>query len=208
MNVDHVISSIEKSHNNKSSLTREVLQVKSLSGTKTRHLINNLCSYKDKSLSYFEIGCYCGSTMCSALYKNNIRAVGVDTWAVYEGDHKHSKILCEENAEIYADKSKIRFLTGSFDSINKTTLGKFNIFHFDVEKSNTFGENVLKYYNKNFKDKFVYIRNDWNDETVSKQTFKDIESMEYKILFKNEVFTSTPFDSKWRNGVAIFLLEK
>jgi len=119
MNVDHVISSIEKSHNNKSSLTREVLQVKSLSGTKTRHLINNLCSYKDKSLSYFEIGCYCGSTMCSALYKNNIRAVGVDTWAVYEGDHKHSKILCEENAEIYADKSKIRFFLSKNIKIQK-----------------------------------------------------------------------------------------
>lgn len=208
MDTKHVQDSIDKSHNNKSKLVREVFEIKSLTGTKNRHLVNNLCSYEDKSLSYLEVGCYYGSSVCSALYQNSVRVVGVDTWNIYDGDNIHSQIACKENAKKWAEKNKTRFMTGDYKTINKTTLGKFNIFYFDVEKSNTFDENVLKYYDKNLKDIFVYIRSGWNDKDVSSSTYEEIENMGYKISFKNEVFTATPYDSKWANGVGIFLLEK
>ena len=53
-----------------------------MSGRKYRYLINNLVS-SIKDARYLEIGCWAGSTACSALYGNEVKAVCIDNWSQF-----------------------------------------------------------------------------------------------------------------------------
>ena len=69
-NKTSVINHIENSINYISKLNDDILNIHGMSGVKTRHFYNNLCSIDNIKL--LEIGVWTGSTTCSLMYKNNI----------------------------------------------------------------------------------------------------------------------------------------
>ena len=68
--INHVNLSVENSNNNISKLTSEILSMDGMTGIKTRHLYNNICSLD--GANYLEIGTWMGSSFISAFYENNI----------------------------------------------------------------------------------------------------------------------------------------
>ena len=64
-------------------LPDEIKFMSGMSGRKYRYLINNLISLIDNP-RYLEIGCWAGSTACSALYGNKAKAVCIDNWLKFE----------------------------------------------------------------------------------------------------------------------------
>ena len=75
MNITKCISDAEA---HKSKLTEEYIStLEGLSSPKVWHLLNNLCSQSD---SYLEVGCFKGSTLLAAIYKNPVYAVAIDNF--------------------------------------------------------------------------------------------------------------------------------
>ena len=55
-----------------------------MSGRKYRYLINNLVEGLPDA-RYLEVGSWAGSTACSAIYGNNVKATCIDDWSHWGG---------------------------------------------------------------------------------------------------------------------------
>ena len=72
-----------KALNSESEIDPDVLTMVGMSGGKYRHFINNLIRGLPNP-SYLEVGCWTGSTLCSAISRN-VRATGIDNWSEFGG---------------------------------------------------------------------------------------------------------------------------
>jgi hypothetical protein len=54
-----------------------------MSGNKTRHLYNNICSLN--GANYLEIGTWKGSSFISTFYENHINSIVIDNWDEFNG---------------------------------------------------------------------------------------------------------------------------
>ena len=91
---NHIEISIANAANLQSKITNELLQIEGMTGKMTKHFYNNLLELDEAK--YLEIGCYKGSSTCSALYKNKAEFVCIDNW--------HDFFLNELHNLIYLDK--------------------------------------------------------------------------------------------------------
>ena len=73
-----------KALNSESEIDPDVLTMVGMSGGKYRHFINNLIRGLPNP-SYLEVGCWTGSTLCSAISRNRVRATGIDNWSEFGG---------------------------------------------------------------------------------------------------------------------------
>jgi hypothetical protein len=87
--IHHIVTSITNAENNVSKIDdkttegQEILTYEGYTGTKTRHLYNNICSDTHKvPIRYLEIGTWNGSSSISAVYKNNIEALFIDNLSI------------------------------------------------------------------------------------------------------------------------------
>jgi hypothetical protein len=81
--INHAKSSVDNANDNISKLTPEILSMDGMSGNKTRHLYNNICSLNNAN--YLEIGTWKGSSFISAFYNNEINPIVIDNWAEFNG---------------------------------------------------------------------------------------------------------------------------
>src|SRR3990170_4857741 len=82
LNERFIETCIDNANNLKSKIDQSILDIEGQSSPKVRHLLNNLCSFKN--CKYLEIGSLLGSTFCSACYKNNLtRAVSIDNFSEF-----------------------------------------------------------------------------------------------------------------------------
>ena len=89
--IDRICKSISDARNCISKIDpetsegKDILEYKGMTGTKTRHLYNNMLSYID-DVRYLEIGTWYGSSSISAIYKNKVQALFIDNWSQFGGD--------------------------------------------------------------------------------------------------------------------------
>ena len=69
-----------------------------MSGRKYRYLINNLVSSIEDA-RYLEIGCWAGSTACSALYGNQVKALCIDDWSQFSDPKTINPSLNVQNSK-------------------------------------------------------------------------------------------------------------
>lgn len=85
--IDHLNKSFELSDQNTSKLGDDVLQMEGMTGKKTRHFYNNICSLDN--INYLEVGTWKGSSFVSANYANNITSLAIDNFEEFT-DHSFS----------------------------------------------------------------------------------------------------------------------
>ena len=76
--INHVNLSVENSNNNISKLTSEILSMYGMSGNKTRHLYNNICSLN--GANYLEI---CSINIINECVKHDCKLIFTSSMAVY-----------------------------------------------------------------------------------------------------------------------------
>jgi hypothetical protein len=76
-------TAFKNAENDISKLTDDILSMEGMTGKKTRHFYNNLLNTEDAR--YLEIGCWKGSSVCSAMYGNKAKIVCIDNWSEFEG---------------------------------------------------------------------------------------------------------------------------
>jgi hypothetical protein len=200
----------------RSKLPPEVLAIPGMSGRKYRAFINNLIE-RLPAPHYLEIGSWAGSTLCSAIFGNDVDAVAIDNWSEFQGP---SDQFFRNLAE-FKGSARVSFLERDFRKVDYAKLGgifgQFGIYLFDGPHSFEDQYDGIAIAQPAVAARYVQIVDDWNWIQVREGTMKAIADLGLHIEFMAEVRTSTdnnhPVDlsherSDWHNGYFIGVLSR
>jgi len=196
--------SIAQAEKEDSKLSSDILSIPGMSSSKVRHLLNNLCS--KSCVKYLEIGCWQGSTLISALYNNDRKAVGIDDWSEFgnqrETFYAHvERFIPTANLSIHE--------TNCFSIDKEKILEKINVYFYDGHHSEESQEAAFTYFDDVLDDLFIAIVDDWNWERVRNGTFSAFKKLNYSILFEKELFSRWNGDREsWWNGLYVGVIKK
>lgn len=207
--VDVIKKALEKCAEYDSQLTSLVLDMPGMSGKKYRHFINNVISSIDDA-RYLEVGCWKGSTLCSAIFNNNITAYAIDDFSTDGGPKEEFN----QNVKSCIDASDetlnidVNFEENDYRKVDYTKLGKYNVFLYDGlhEEQDQYDGVVLPY--DNLDEVFVLIVDDWNWSGPQEGTRRAIKDLNLEVLYSVEISSSCNGDSDWHNGYFISVLKK
>jgi len=216
--IDTVKNALIKSKNNDSKISEKTKNLPGLTSEKVKHFINNLCELPD--CKYLEVGVFQGSIFAAAVERNDLVATAIDNFS------ESSIIPMDSNVNINSEKgnNKEIFLRNIKDlvlnkqvniidsnvfetDLNKISL-KNNVIFMDIEHTYESHYNFLNKFYEKIDNTFVYVVDDWNWLQVRDATFKSIEDLKLKTLFKEEIFTKGEDKNDYWNGLGIFVLNK
>tara|TARA_B100000123_G_C25736728_1_gene431812 strand:+ start:2196 stop:2855 length:660 start_codon:yes stop_codon:yes gene_type:complete len=214
--IKHVEDCLSLADEYKSKVTPEILNMDGMSGIKTRHFYNNICSMKEAS--YLEIGTWKGSSICSAMCNNKMSCLAIDNWSEFGCPKK----IFLENFNKFKGENNATFIEKNCWDIDVSKLKKFNIYMYDGNHTERSHFSALNHYLPCLYDEFIYLIDDWNWEDVRNGTNKSIKDNKCEILYQKEIFTNqngSPAwgpgegnrfgkDGDWHNGISIFVLKK
>lgn len=216
--IDTVKTALTKSKNNESKISEKTKNLPGLTSEKVKHFINNLCELPD--CKYLEAGVFQGSIFAAAVERNDLVATAIDNFS------ESSIVPMDSNVNINSEKgnNKEIFLRNIKDlvlnkqvniidsnvfeaDLNKISL-KSNVIFMDIEHTYESHYNFLNKFYEKIDNTFVYVVDDWNWLQVRDATFKSIEDLKLKTLFKEEIFTKGEDKNDYWNGLGIFVLNK
>jgi hypothetical protein len=179
-----------------------------MSGTRTRHLYNNLCSLDiGRKIEYLEVGTWKGSSVISAMYGNESKtnATTVDNWSQFNGP----KDEFLENIRQFGISPTVV----DMDCFQYKPPKKIDIFLYDGDHTYEAHKKAMEYYWPHLQDSAIVIVDDWNFESVSRGTLDGIPSnsivwmcqLQFKYLGKS--YNGFHNKGYW-NGIALFVIQK
>lgn len=209
--ISHLDLSFKNADEGVSKISQEIISMEGMTGTKTRHFYNNLLSMKDAR--YLEIGTWKGSSVCSAMYKNNAIVTCIDNWSGFSGPKEEFLV----NFNKYKGENNASFIESDCFKIDISSLStSFNIYLYDGGHTEMEHYNALKYYYNCLDDIFIFIVDDWNWDGVRSGTLRSITDLKLEYLYKKEIRLTTDgshtpggiCETTWHNGICVFVLKK
>ena len=205
--IDHIRYSLENAANGCSKLNEEILEHPGMSGYKTRHFYNNICSLDN--CRYLEIGTWHGSSSISSMYKNNINGIFIDNYSLFDG----KKDFFLESVEKYKTNSKYLLLDNDCWKVNLAGLQTINTYLYDGPHEYKDHYNAIKYYYPLLEENCIVIIDDWSWEIVRHGTLDAFRDLNTNIKFQYEIITEQPHYHEegkkgWWNGIGIFVIGK
>jgi len=203
--VQHTKNAIMLVLHNQSKLTKDEFNMEGMSGMRGRMFLNNMCSVSD--VKYLEIGLWKGSTFCSALKDNAVRALGIDNWSQFHGP----KDECLKNIERYSGSNKVEIIDADCFSIDTSKFNeKFNVYFYDGDHTADSQEKALTYFDSILDDTFVAIIDDYKDDDVKLGTQNAVKKLNYTTLFSHEFIVPHGIEDNvgWWNGMLIAVYRK
>ena len=208
--INHIKKSLKKTDRYESKITEDILKLDGMSGKKTRHFYNNICSMDDAR--YLEIGTWKGSSICSAMCNNNIKTLAIDNWSEFGGPKEEFL----KNFDKFKGVNDATFLEKNCWDIDSNKIGKFNIYMYDGNHTTDSHFKALNNFLPALDNVFIYLVDDWNKSDVREGTLNAIKKNKLKISYKKEIRTTNdnshanPWGvaSDWHNGICIFVLKK
>lgn len=203
--IEHIKQAIENAYRGKSKLSERsisaegILAMEGMSGKGTRHLYNNLLNLPN--VTYLEVGCWKGSSTCSALFKNDVKATVIDNFGQWGDVSKEFS----ENISAAGVKGKINLILSDCWEVDVTKLPKFSIYLFDGAHEEEQHFKALDYYKDCLEDEFIYVVDDYSWAEVKAGTERALS--QFEILYRTSIEDDTNQKGFW-NGVGIFLLRK
>jgi len=183
-----------------------------MSGKKYRYFINNLVAATPDA-RYLEIGSHAGSTACSALYGNKLRATCIDNWSEFGGPKDQFMSNIEQ---VLTDDIDFQFIEKDFRAVDYGSIGKYNIYMFDgphLQQDQYDGIDLVK---DALDDLYVLIVDDYNWSIIRNGTEAALDHVGHKVIAQIEVLTyigdghpviSHQY-SDWHDGYLIALVSK
>jgi hypothetical protein len=201
--IAHVENSLSNTDRLISRITEEILGIHGMSGKKTRHFYNNICSMDDAR--YLEIGTWKGSSLCAAMCNNSMTCIAIDNWSQFGGPK--SEFLM--NFGRFKGNNNATFIEKNCWDIDVTTLGTFNIYMYDGNHTATSHFQALDHYLPCLDAEFIYLVDDWNHPPVRTGTLRAIKDNSLGIVYHKEIYTQSNSNTNdWHNGISIFVLRK
>jgi len=200
--ISHVQRSLALADANQSKLSHDVLQLPGCSGTKTKHLLNNLMSLE--GVRYLDVGTCEGSSVCSAAYGNTCEMTVVDN---YQGGTKDLRV---KNMATFANGPEVTLVEKDPFRVNVTKeLKKYNVYLYDGPDHSNLGHyRAIQHFYRAMDDVFVLLIDDWNWPDVKTSTANALKGMRLNKLFEREISTGSGSDAGWWNGMYVAVLEK
>ncbi len=104
-------------------LRDDAFKVQGYSGKKFRLLLNNLIS-EVADPCYLDIGLFHGASICSALFRNRLRAVCIDNWSAY-GGQRH--LFTANPDRFLTEQTSVEIIARDFRKVGYGPIGTFNI---------------------------------------------------------------------------------
>jgi hypothetical protein len=216
---NHIDESIHWGEMEVSKLTQDVMDIHGITSNKVRCFLNNICSIGG---NYLEIGVFRGATFCSAIYGNDIHAIGLDNFAspnlMPMGVSQKLATYLKQNIDTPPQEDFInnvkRFgVTGKIDvyktdytTFDYSQLPKLDIVFYDGDTRFHDQYVTLKKVVPQFNKQTILIMDDWNWNSGA--FGKVVEEENLIITHYREIFTNgEDMDSFW-NGLGIFLFER
>jgi hypothetical protein len=207
---EHIEKAFENAENHISKITDAIIRMDGMTGTKTRHFYNNLLDMPDAR--YLEIGTWKGSSVCSAMCKNNATVVCIDNWSEFGGP----KYEFLQNFYTFIGENNARFIEEDCYKVDTSKLPKFNVYMYDGNHTEESHYKALLHYYDCLDDTFIYIVDDWNWSTARDGTTKSIEKLKLNVLYEkairltwDESHTPQPeARNTWHNGIYVAVLQK
>lgn len=212
----HVEKSLNKTQCFESKIDCPLHEAEGMTGVKTRHLYNNLCSLElpDRSLKYLEVGSYTGSSLCAALYKNpHVTAWAYDNFSEFDGPiGKFSK-----NVERFIPDANLFFKEEDFFKADLSELeNQIDIYLYDGPHTRSHHHDAIVKAWPVLAPESIVIVDDWNWPEVRDGTYQGFlevgarvgKAWEIRHTWDN---THTPVEVRERefwNGIAIFIISK
>jgi hypothetical protein len=183
-----------------------------MSGRKYRYLINNLVEQVTDA-RYLEVGSWAGSTACSAIFGNAVRAVCIDNWSEFGGPRQDF----ERNIQrVLSDKVQFDFVEADFRTVDFASLGRFNVYMFDGPHEEEDQFDGIATALACLDEEFVLIVDDYNWAPVSTGTQRAIEALRLEVVASIEIKTSQTGThpqiafqfSDWHNGYFLAVCRK
>ncbi len=192
-----------------------------MSGQRYRRFINHLIGALEHP-SYLEVGLWAGSTLCSAIARNHVRAVGVDNWQgvlTAGGQFKPApKVQFYQNLnwtlEVSPDAA-VTIVHEDYHEVDYADLGKFDVFLFDGPHSAAEQQDGIRLALSALAEEFVLIVDDWNWPEVREGTRAAIRDCDLSLGFAKEIRTNWDGNysqnqvlDPWHNGVFIGVMRQ
>lgn len=211
--IEHSNKSVENSKNNLSKLSKDILSMDGMSGNKTRHLYNNLCSLN--GANYLEVGTWKGSSFASALYDNNINAIAIDNWTEFNGPKsefiENIKSLCPLNKYYFIEKDCFKVTQDDISEV----FDNIDIYLYDGAHDYMSQRKAITHYYQFLSKYSIIIVDDFRSDTpawanVKKGTYDGIEESGLTIHHKIEIITHQESSGRYEywNGFGLFVCEK
>jgi hypothetical protein len=211
--INHAKSSVDNANNNISKLTSDILSMDGMSGNKTRHLYNNICSLNDAN--YLEIGTWKGSSFISAFYNNEINPIVIDNWVEFNGPK--SEFI--SNVNKFCPNRKFNLIEKDCFKLNDDEItniyDSIDIYLYDGAHDYESQKKAITYYKNLFSKYFIIIVDDFRSDTpswsnVKKGTYDGIEESGLIIHHSVEIITYQELSgrSEYWNGFGLFVCEK
>lgn len=210
--INHVDSSVNNSNNNISKLTPEILSMDGMSGNKTRHLYNNICSLKD--CNYLEVGTWKGSSFVSAIYGNQLNPIVIDNWTEFNGP----KDDFLSNVDRFCPNTKYNLIEKDCFQVTendiKSIYDSIDIYLYDGAHDYDSQKKAITYYKNLFSKYVIIIVDDFRSDTpgwsnVKKGTYDGIQESGLIIRHSVEIISQQELSgrSEYWNGFGLFVCE-
>ena len=205
--MEHIEESLSKADTYDSTISHEILNLDGMSGKKTRHFYNNICSMNDAR--YLEIGTWKGSSICSAMYNNEMVCLAIDNWSEFGGPKDEFLV----NFNKFKGQNNATFIEDNCWNIDVSELGKFNIYMYDGNHDESSHFRALNHYLPCLDSEFIYLIDDWDVDHVRTGTRRSIKDNNCEVLYEKEIFSAESFCgiqhgaiNDWHNGICIYVL--
>ena len=193
-------------------LTEDVFGVLGFSGRKIRLFINNLI-HNIEQAAYVEIGVYGGASFISALFGNEVRALGIDDWS-WPGSQRN--LFFQKLSELSGAGNTISLLDMDFRSVDFAGLGPFNVLFYDGSHDEKDQYDGVKLPQPALATEHVLIVDDWNWEHVRRGTLEALHdigatieaSIEVRTTLDNTLPDYAGAFSDWHNGLFLAAVRK
>ena len=216
--IEHIEKSLHWSDLEVSKLTQDILDIPGISSNKVKMFLNNLCNLPNAK--YLEIGVYRGATFCSAIYGNDIKAIGIDNWSspfikpanpnhklgFYQQKSQNPKDEFLNNVKKYANTKNVEAYMANYLDFDYSTIEPVDIIFYDGETKFYDRYNIIKKLLPVMKNECIFIFDDWvweNDKAL-----QSIQDSGLFIKYQKNIYTNGEDPNDYWNGLGIFILQK
>lgn len=212
--IDKVNNSIYRANKGISRLTNEILAIEGMSSYKIRHFLNNIIDEKSR---FLEIGTWKGSTLISALYKNNPEySLSVDNWSeiFYNFYKKNWKDTCFASKDFFINCNEHlgyvpNFIESDCFELDKSNIKDINIYLYDGPHDDISQYKAIDYFYECLADEFILMIDDYNFTNVVINTQKALRDRKINKLFETNLIALYNGDNlEWWNGFYVAVCKK
>jgi hypothetical protein len=206
--IEQIKDVITKAEKRESKLSKEALEVPSMTSLNIRHLLNNLGGI---STNYLEVGTHKGGHFCSVGYNNNLnRMVAIDNYSEFYKDGETKKEFFQNSEQFIPKETKWSLIEEDCFIVKDLPIGYFDFYNFDGQHTESSQQRAVSCFLPNLTKEFIFVVDDWAFNGVERGTRTGIMLAGLEVLFE-QVFT-TPDGGEpnefWHNAYAVFLLKQ